>query len=235
MWLYRPDTIQCLTRISVSASKTQLWEDGCYRPDDVWSRLEDVLYKARRAYKVQPSGWQSSWSGWSSFIYGNCVHQFNRPAISLHGPDAPKPYYGNSVQPKCNRLDARATSSGRGLVMEAFGAILERRLQLTVRTLGQAVRTPSGILDITFYSNIGLGQNRRRWKADKKFCQLTIWMATRSVRTDGKICPSGRPCRKFQNYILDKKNLARPDGPGSRPDARVSDSVLDAFLGFLNL
>jgi hypothetical protein len=76
-----------------------------------------------------------------------------------------KPYYGNYVQSKCNRPNARATSSGRGLVMEAFGAILERQLQLTVRTLGQAVRTPSGILVITFYSNIGLGRNRRRWKA----------------------------------------------------------------------
>jgi hypothetical protein len=42
--------------------------------------------------------------------------------------------------------------------------ILERRLQLTVRTLGQAVRTPSGILVITFNSNIGLGRNWRRWK-----------------------------------------------------------------------
>jgi len=82
-----------------------------------------------------------------------------------YGPDAPRPYYGNSVQPKCNRPDARATSSGRGLVMEAFVAILERRLQLTVQTLGQAVRTPSGILVITFYSNIGLGRNWLHWKA----------------------------------------------------------------------
>jgi hypothetical protein len=70
-----------------------------------------------------------------------------------------KPYYGNYVQPKCNRPDARATPSERSLVMEAFSAILERRLQLTVRTLGQAVWTPSGILVITFYSNIGLGRN----------------------------------------------------------------------------
>jgi hypothetical protein len=68
-----------------------------------------------------------------------------------------KPYYGNYVQPKCNRPDASATLSGRGLVMEAFSAILERRLQLTVRMLGQAVRTPSDILVIKFYSNIGLG------------------------------------------------------------------------------
>jgi hypothetical protein len=86
--------------------KTQLWEDGCYRPDD-------VLYKARtcipsstvrtsafmvRMIKlhiwklrapVQPSGRQPSWSGRSSFIYKNCVHQFNRPDVSLQGPDAP--------------------------------------------------------------------------------------------------------------------------------------------------
>jgi hypothetical protein len=27
--------------------KTQLWEDGCYRPDNVWSCPDDVLYKVR--------------------------------------------------------------------------------------------------------------------------------------------------------------------------------------------
>jgi len=75
--------------------------------------------------------------------------------------------------------------------MEAFSAILERRLQLTVRTLGQAVQTPSGILVITFYSNIGLGKNRRRWKADKKCCQLIIWTATISVRTERFAHPDG--------------------------------------------
>jgi len=52
--------------------------------------------------------------------------------------------------PKCNRLDARATPSGHGLVIEAFSASLERQLQLNVRMLGQAVRTPSAILDIHF-------------------------------------------------------------------------------------
>jgi triphosphoribosyl-dephospho-CoA synthetase len=44
--------------------------------------------------------------------------------------------------------------SSRGLVMEAFNAILERRLQLTVRTLGQAVRTPSSIFSFNFFSNL---------------------------------------------------------------------------------
>jgi hypothetical protein len=61
-----------------------------------------------------------------------------------------KPYYRNYVQLKCNCPDARATPSGRGLVKEAFSAILERQLQFTVQTLGQAVRTPFSILDITF-------------------------------------------------------------------------------------
>jgi hypothetical protein len=84
------------------------------------------------------------------------------------GSGCSKSYYGNYVQPKCNRPDARATPSGRGLVMEAFSAILERWLQLTVRTLGQPVRTPSSILIITFWSNIGLGRNQRHWKANKK-------------------------------------------------------------------
>jgi hypothetical protein len=56
--------------------------------------------------------------------------------------------------------------------MEAFGAILERWLQLTIRTLSQAVRTPSGILVITFYSIIRLGRNWRRWKAKEKMMQI---------------------------------------------------------------
>jgi hypothetical protein len=67
--------------------------------------------------------------------------------------------------------------------MEAFSAISERQLQFTVRTLGQAVQTPSGIFDITFYSNIGLGQNCRRWKANKKLYKLMVWTTIRIVRT----------------------------------------------------
>jgi hypothetical protein len=75
--------------------------------------------------------------------------------------------------------------------MEVFSATLERRLQLTVRTLCQAVRTPSGILIITFYLNIGLGRNRCRWKADKKCCQLTVRTVTRSVRKEIFSQPDG--------------------------------------------
>lgn len=101
----------------------------------------------------------------------------HQPSGSRHS----KSYYGNYVQPKCNRPDARATLSERVLVMEAFSSILERRLQLTVRTLGQAIHISSGILVITFYSNIGLGQNRRRWKANKKCYILMVRTANRII------------------------------------------------------
>jgi hypothetical protein len=81
--------------------------------------------------------------------------------------------------------------------MEAFGAILERRLQLTVRMLGQAVRTPSDILIITFYSDIGLGRNWHHWKAKKKLCKLSIRTATTSIRK-----------ASFRT-----ETFSRPDGP----------------------
>jgi hypothetical protein len=68
--------------------KTQIWEDSCNRPDDVCSRPDALLHKANCVFKVQLSERHSSWSGRTSFIYGNCVHQLSRPDISLHGPDA---------------------------------------------------------------------------------------------------------------------------------------------------
>jgi hypothetical protein len=128
---------------------------------------------------VQPSGHQPSGSGRS------------------------KPYCGNYVQPKCNRPDgpdARATLSGRGLVMEAFGAILKRRLQLTVRPLGQAVWTPSSILIITFWSNIRLGRNQRHWKANEKFCNLMVPTANRIIRTETSSVRTA--LRKFEKKII---------------------------------
>jgi hypothetical protein len=47
--------------------------------------------------------------------------------------------------------------------------------------IGQAVRTPFGILILTFYSIIGLGQNQHRWKANKKLCKLMVRTAIRIV------------------------------------------------------
>jgi hypothetical protein len=98
-WLYRPDDIQCLTSIRVSDSRHS------YGKMAATVRTMSSL-RQERAYQVQQFGRHPSWSGQSSFIYGNCVHRFNRPDDDPHGPDAPKPYYGNYVQPKCNRPDA---------------------------------------------------------------------------------------------------------------------------------
>jgi hypothetical protein len=90
------------------------------------------------------------------------------------------------VQQKCNRPDARETPSGRGLDMEAFSAILERRLQLIVWTLGQAVRTPFSILIITFCLNIGLAWNWHHWKDNEKIYNLIIQTAKIKVQTRAK-------------------------------------------------
>jgi hypothetical protein len=218
-WLYRPDAIQCLTSIRVSDSRHS------YRKTAATVRT--MCDPVRTMFSIRQD-----------------MHtKFNRLDGSLHGPDDQasymeiactsstvrtsafkvrtlKPYYGNFVQTKCNRPDARATPSGCGLVMEAFSATLERPLQFIVWTLNQAVQTPSGILIITFYSNIGLGQNRRRWKADKKCCQQIVQMATRSVRKDPVLMERfARPDGPAENFriLFGQEKL----GPSGRPKAPV--------------
>jgi hypothetical protein len=87
-WLYRPNVIQCLTRNRVSTSRHSYGKTAAtVRTMCAPIRMMSSI-RQERAYQVQPSGRQPSWSGRSSFIYGNCVHQFNRPDVSLQGPDA---------------------------------------------------------------------------------------------------------------------------------------------------
>jgi hypothetical protein len=88
-WLYRPNAIQCLTRNRVSLSrhsygKTTATVRTMCDPVQTMSSI-----RKKSAYQVQQFGRKPSWSGRSSFIYGNYVHQFNRPDVSLQGPDAP--------------------------------------------------------------------------------------------------------------------------------------------------
>jgi hypothetical protein len=89
MWLYRPNAIQGLTSIRVSASRHSYGKTA----NTVRTMCDPIRMmssiRQERAYQVQSSGRQPSWSGGSSFIYGNCVHQLNRPDVSLQGPDAP--------------------------------------------------------------------------------------------------------------------------------------------------
>jgi predicted alpha/beta hydrolase len=104
--------------------------------------------------------------------------------------------------------------------MEAFRAILERRLQLTVWTLGQAVWTPLSILIITFWSNIGLGRNWRHWKAYKKRYNLMDWKANRILQT-----ATVRMETSSVRTALPK--FKTPDAQVCRPDACARDSDSD--------
>jgi hypothetical protein len=87
-WLYRPDAIQCLTRNRISTSRHSYGKTAATVRTmcDLVRTMSSI--RQERAYQVQPSGRQPSWSGRSSFIYGNCMHQFNHPDVSFQGSDA---------------------------------------------------------------------------------------------------------------------------------------------------
>jgi len=84
-WLYRSDAIQGLTSIRVSTSRHSYGKTAA----TVRMMCDPVRTISSIRQEVQPSGRQPSWSERSSFIYGNCVHQFHRLDVSLQGPDAP--------------------------------------------------------------------------------------------------------------------------------------------------
>jgi hypothetical protein len=119
--------------------------------------------QSNTVWKLGPASRNSTWS-WISAINTVWKVSTRSPDDVATRPDAVQHFrifcasfsnaersYGENCQ------DARPSRPDTDLVMEAFSAILERRLQLTVQTLGQAVRTPSSILIITFCSNIRLG------------------------------------------------------------------------------
>jgi hypothetical protein len=83
----RPDDTQCSIAMGF-LSKTQIWENSCNRSDDVNSHSDALIHKVSWAFKIQTFGNQSSWSGRASYIYGNCMHQINRPNDHSCGPDA---------------------------------------------------------------------------------------------------------------------------------------------------
>jgi hypothetical protein len=60
---------------------------SCNRLDDVDSFPNMLIHKASRAFKIQTFGRQSSWSKRASYLYGNCMHQINRPNDHSLGPD----------------------------------------------------------------------------------------------------------------------------------------------------
>jgi hypothetical protein len=76
------------------------------------SHPDALIYKARIAIHIQPSGLQSAWSGRAFNSYGNCVFNFNRPDACLSWSGRALIRYGNCVL-KINRLDGHPPCSGR--------------------------------------------------------------------------------------------------------------------------
>jgi len=109
-WLYRPDAIQCLTSIRISDSRHSYGK--------MVATVRTMCDPVRTMFYIRQD-----------------VHtKFNRPDVSLHGPDDQASYMeiactSSTVRtsafrvpdaPKYNRPDARATPSGHNLIMKSF-------------------------------------------------------------------------------------------------------------------
>jgi hypothetical protein len=92
--------------------QVQIWEDCCNCPDDVDSLPDALIYKARIAIQIHPSGRLLAWSGRAFNRYGNCVFNFNRPDACRSWSGRALIRYGNCVL-KINRPDGHPPWSGR--------------------------------------------------------------------------------------------------------------------------
>jgi hypothetical protein len=107
-WLYRPDAIQCLTRIRVSASRHGYGKMAA----TVWTMCDPV---------------------WTMFSIRQDVHaMFNRPDVNLHRPDDQASYmeivYTNSTV---------RTSPFRVRMLQSLIMVITCSQSATVWTLGQ--------------------------------------------------------------------------------------------------
>jgi len=106
----RPDDVQWSISFRFSF-QIQIREDWCNHPDDVDSRLDELIHKARIAIQIHPSGRQSAWSGRTFNRYGNCVFNFNRLDAFLSWSRHALIWYGNCVL-KINYPDGHPPWSG---------------------------------------------------------------------------------------------------------------------------
>jgi hypothetical protein len=110
--LYREASVRSCVGPDVSAARSdnvqwsisfrfsfqvQIREDWCNRPDDVDSRPDALIHKARIVIQTQQSGRLSAWSGHTFNIYGNCGFNFNRPDACLSWAGRARNKYGNCV------------------------------------------------------------------------------------------------------------------------------------------
>jgi len=133
----------------------------------------EVNFNFQISFQNTDMGRKLNSSGQCVFLSGRCPlirqvvqKKFNCLDVRLHGPDAQaiymeivcisstvgrhtsrsgrsKPWYGNCVQLKCNRPDARATPSGHSSIQEIISSKFGKPIaQLCVRTPSATIRTP---------------------------------------------------------------------------------------------
>jgi hypothetical protein len=82
-WLYRPDAIQCLTSIRVSASRHSYGRTTwLYRPDAIQCLTSIRVSDSRHSYGKTAATIRTMFS-----IRQDVHTKFNRPDDSLHGPN----------------------------------------------------------------------------------------------------------------------------------------------------
>jgi hypothetical protein len=111
--------------------QVQIREDWFNRPDDVDSRPDVLIHKARIAIQIPSSRRLSAWSGRALNRYGNCTFDFNRPDACLPLSGRALNQYGNCVL-KINRPDDHPPWSGRpSPLVRTREALYENYLQRT--------------------------------------------------------------------------------------------------------
>jgi hypothetical protein len=129
-WLYRPDAIQCLTSIRVSASRHSYGKTAA----TVWtmSSIRQVVHtKFNRPDASLP------WSGRAYDRYGNCVQQITRPDGHPLGPDTRSLY----KEITCSRHPTVRTT----VPHRPNAALKQERSSAKFLNFGRTVVRPNGL------------------------------------------------------------------------------------------
>jgi hypothetical protein len=146
----------------------QIWEDCLNRPDDVVSLPDALIYKARIAIHIQPSGRLSAWSSRAFNRYGNFIFHFNctdaclswsgralirngNCGLKINRPDDNPPWFGHSkpyMEVTCSgRATVRTTVPHRpdaALKQERFSAKISEILVAQLSVWTAHVHHPDG-------------------------------------------------------------------------------------------
>jgi hypothetical protein len=129
---FRPDAHQCLE--TSNCQDCICLDVMANRPAAIKSsrRIQCPSASIRTTWQYRPDTIQC-WTSNRVSVSDTDMGRHRKPSERCGVPVLTLSLVRQVVQQKCNLPDARATPSGRGLVMEAFNAILKRRLSLTVQ------------------------------------------------------------------------------------------------------